>query len=75
MKVTYDEEADALYMTLREAEYYESDEIKEGLIIDYDREGNPIGMEIVGASAYLDQKDLSTVNFEISHKLAETSEK
>lgn len=75
MKVTYDEEADALYLTLREEEYYESDEIKKGLIIDYDKEGNPIGVEIVGASAHLNQEDLSTVNFEINHKLAETSEK
>ena len=75
MKITYDEEADALYLTLRETEYYESDEVKEGLIIDYDREGNPIGVEILRASAYLDQKDLSTVNFEISHKLAKTSNK
>ncbi len=75
MKVTYDEEADALYLTLREEEYYESDEIKEGLIIDYDREGNPIGVEILGASTHLNHEDLSTVNFEINHKLAETSEK
>ena len=75
MKVTYDEEADALYMTLQEAEYYESDEIKEGLIIDYDEKGNVVGIEIVGASTYLDQEDLSTVNFEINHKLANTSDK
>ncbi|MCK4598727.1 DUF2283 domain-containing protein [Candidatus Bipolaricaulota bacterium] len=28
MRVRYDEEADALYIRLREAEYYESDEIR-----------------------------------------------
>ena len=34
MKIRYDKEADALYIKLREAEYYESDEIQEGFILD-----------------------------------------
>ena len=41
MKAQDDEEADAIYIKLlkpREAEYYESDEIPEGIIVDYDRD-------------------------------------
>ena len=30
MRVRYDEEADALYIKLREGEYHESDEIRDG---------------------------------------------
>jgi len=70
MKVTYDEEADTIYMKLRETEYYESDEITEGFILDYDNEGNVIGIEILRASTHLNSEDLSTVNFEINRKLA-----
>ena len=43
MRITYDEEVDAVYLRLKETPYYESDEIKEGLILDYDKEGNLIG--------------------------------
>ena len=69
MGVRYDEEADALYIRLRKGKYYESDEIKEGFIIDYDADGNIVGIEILDASAYIAPADLSTVNFEISRQL------
>jgi len=72
MRVRYDEEADALYIRLREAEYYESDEIQEGFILDYDADGKIIGIEILEASAHLPLADLSTVNFEISRQLTKT---
>ena len=72
MRVRYDEEADALYIRLREAEYYESDEIQEGFILDYDADGKIIGIEILEASAHLPLADLSTVNFEISRLLTKT---
>ena len=72
MKVRYDEEADALYIRLRRGEYYESDEIKEGFILDYDADGNIVGIEILEASSNLAPADLSTVNFEISRQLTKT---
>ncbi len=74
MKVRYDEEADALYTRLRQGEYYESDEIKEGFILDYDANGNIIGIEILDASSNLSAADLSTVNFEISRQLVKSGE-
>jgi len=69
MRVRYDEEADALYIKFREGKYYESDEIQEGFVLDYDENGNIIGIEILAASAHIDPADLSTVNFEISRQL------
>jgi uncharacterized protein YuzE len=72
MRVRYDEEADALYIRLREAEYYESDEIREGFILDYDADGNIVGIEILEASSSLTPADLSTVKFEISRQLVKT---
>ena len=37
MRVRYDEQVDALYIRLKETSYHESDEIKEGFIVDYDK--------------------------------------
>lgn len=56
MKIKYDEEADAIYLRFKEGEIAESDEIKEGLIIDYDSEGNPVAIEILNAKEILANK-------------------
>ncbi len=50
MKVTYDEEVDILNIELSDAEIEESDEDKPGIILDYDAQGNVVGIEILDAS-------------------------
>jgi uncharacterized protein YuzE len=50
MKVTYDSEVDILRIILSEAVIEESDEDKPGVIIDYDKDGNIVGIEILDAS-------------------------
>ncbi len=50
MKVTYDRETDILQLVLTGAPVEESDEDKPGVIIDYDKNGNVVGMEILDAS-------------------------
>ena len=75
MRIRYDEEADALYIKLQEGGYHESDEIKDGFILDYDIDGNIIGIEILDASTHLAITELSTVNFEITRPLMKTGEK
>lgn len=50
MKVTYDAEVDVLRIVLSSAPIEESDEDKPGVILDYDRDGNVVGMEILAAS-------------------------
>lgn len=56
MKITYDSEADALYIRFREGEIEESDEVSEGFIVDYDPVGKPIAIEILDASEILGGK-------------------
>jgi len=69
MRIRYDEKVDALYIRLQESRYYESDEIKEGFVLDYDKDGNIIGIEILDASSYLLPSDLCSISFEIEKAL------
>ena len=50
MKVRYDPKTDTLTLVLNSTPVHESDEDKSGLILDYDREGNVVGIEILDAS-------------------------
>jgi uncharacterized protein YuzE len=50
MKVIYDPEVDVLRIFFSSSPIEESAEDKPGVIIDYDKEGNIIGLEILDAS-------------------------
>ncbi len=50
MKVRYDPEVDVLSILLSDAAVEESDEDKPGVILDYDKSGNVVGIEILEAS-------------------------
>ena len=45
--VKYDRAADSLYIKLKEGKVVESDEVAPGVILDFDEEGEVVGMEIV----------------------------
>jgi uncharacterized protein YuzE len=50
MKVMYDPDVDVLRILFRDAPIEESDEDKPGVIIDYEKEGNVVGLEVLNAS-------------------------
>jgi len=50
MNVIYDADVDILRILLNDAPIEESDEDKPGVILDYDSEGNVVGLEILDAS-------------------------
>ncbi len=50
MKVTYDPEVDVLRIVFRDVAVEESDEDKPGVILDYDKDGNIVGLEVLNAS-------------------------
>ena len=50
MKVIFDPETDTLSIIFRDDKISESDEIREGIIIDYSKDGKIVSMEIMDAS-------------------------
>lgn len=50
VKIIYDPEVDVLRILFRPAPIKESDGDKPGVILDYDRDGNIVGLEILDAS-------------------------
>ncbi|HEU0011731.1 MAG TPA: DUF2283 domain-containing protein [Verrucomicrobiae bacterium] len=50
MKVTYDPQVDVLRILFRDVPVEESDEDKPGVILDYDKDGNIVGLEVLNAS-------------------------
>ena len=50
MKVIYDTETDILRIVLSDAPIEESNEDSSGIILDYDRAGNVVGLEVLNAS-------------------------
>lgn len=56
IRVEYDSKADALYIWLRKARYEISEELAENVIIDLDKRGRIIGIEILDASKNLGKR-------------------
>ncbi len=54
MKLTYDPETDIVRVLFSNAAIEESDEDKPGVILDYDKDGNVVGLETLDASKRMD---------------------
>jgi uncharacterized protein YuzE len=55
MKVIFDPETDTLSLILREDKIAESDEIREGIIIDYNKDGKIVSIEILDATGQISE--------------------
>ncbi|MBN8937888.1 MAG: DUF2283 domain-containing protein [Rhizobiales bacterium] len=62
MKTHYDAEADALYVRFTDTKVSESEEVRPGIVFDFDEDGRLVAVEILDASEHLAQgADLQTL--------------
>ena len=64
MKVTIDLKTDALYMHLTDIRIHDSEEVKPGVILDYDEQNNLVGIEILRVSERVPAASLKSVLIE-----------
>ena len=65
MKITYDKEADALYLYFQEGVFSSNKEVNEGIILDIGRGNKILGIEILDASKRIKPKNMNFLNFQI----------
>lgn len=58
MRINYYKETDSLYIDLSSKTSAESKEVSEGVVLDYDIEGNLVGIDIDNASKKLNMQEL-----------------
>lgn len=58
MRINYYAETDSLYINLSSKPSVDSREVSEGIVLDYDADGNLVGIDIDQASTKLEIKEL-----------------
>ena len=66
MKMKVDREADALYIRFDEAKIVESEEVSDGIILDFDASGRVVGFEMLGVKQRFPSADLTRMDVEIA---------
>ena len=53
MRTSYDPDADALYVRFADVSIVESEEVAEGVVLDFDAEGRIVAIELLDASKHI----------------------
>ncbi len=68
MRVRIDQQADVVYLDLTGREIESSEEVADGIIVDYDKAGRLVGIEILDASKKAGDADaLRKLAFDVPH--------
>jgi len=65
MKISYDPNADALYIQFQEGKVGKTKKVEEGILIELDNSGKIFGIEIIGLSERMSIKDLGQISFDL----------
>ena len=66
MKLNVDENADALYFQLDESEIVESEEVSPGIIVDFNKNEEAVGVEILNLSERTSVPNLRELQFKMA---------
>jgi uncharacterized protein YuzE len=64
MKIRVDRENDALYFRLDETKIVESEEVRPGVILDYNERDQIVGVEFLGISSRATGEELANLQFQ-----------
>ena len=64
MKIEYDKKVDALYIRIQEKDVARTQEVSDGVNLDFDSEGRLIGLEVLGASKRYPSADIFNLSTE-----------
>ena len=65
MRIVYDAQADALSLVFREVEVEQSRELAPGLIVNLDREGNAVAIEVLDVRLKIGRDGLSLIKIDL----------
>jgi uncharacterized protein YuzE len=64
MRLRIDRESDTLYLRLSEVEIIESEEVEPGVILDFDKNGLVVGIEMLRVSSRTSPEKMRVLQFE-----------
>jgi uncharacterized protein YuzE len=62
----YDEKADALYLRLDDSKVVESEEVKPGIVLDFNSEKQVVGIEVLNLKRRVPKADLTQLKYEVA---------
>lgn len=68
MHVQYDPSVDAMYIRLTDGKYEESIEAQPGVLLDVDKNGVVVGIELLSVSERIPNLDTSEFRYEVLNK-------
>jgi len=66
MRVHFDEHADALYFRLDDSPIVDSEEVRPGVVLDFNGAQQVVGVEILRVKARVPSADLKEISFRIA---------
>ncbi|GFO96300.1 uncharacterized protein ig2599ANME_0489 [groundwater metagenome] len=65
MNISYDKDADCLYIQFQQGKVNKTRKIEEGILVDLDEEGRIYGIEIVGVSERMSIASIGKINIDM----------
>ncbi len=66
MKIHFDEAADALYIRLDDSKIVESEEVKPGIVLDFNDQNQVVAIEILRVRDHVSLANLKQIQFEVA---------
>jgi len=66
MKMHHDEKVDALCLSLDDSEVVDSEEVRPGIVLDFNADKQVVGMELLELKRRVPQADLKQLKFEVA---------